>query len=259
MQICYNTFMKIRTLKHSELPLLFSYASNEEWNNEKVHTIALFHTHPNDFFIAYKKKQLIGFIIAIKYSKEFGFISSFLVLKKFRGLAFGKRIFSFALKHLDGCQIALESVVGKESFYEKVGFKSYFDVTTYKFLSGSVTLPQADLTVVDFDKKLSLKTKDTYMNAMIMSDKTTYKAIKIQNKISSFALSFRYIDGYKIHIESEDINEALTLFFALTNIHKSETTIYLQASPLSSMLQAIVELLKMNVHSKSTRMYNFIP
>ena len=250
--------MQIKTLQEDELPLLFHNTNTEGWDNEALHTTALFHAHTNDFFIAYKEKKLIGFIIAIKYSDKFGFISSFLVLKEFRGLGYGKEIFTFAVKHLECCQIALDSVVGKESLYKQYGFKTYFTVNTYKFSNGSVTLPHTDFKVVDFDKKLSLKNKDNYMKEMILSKSTNYRAIKHKKVISSFAMSFRYVDGYKLHIESENINEALTLFFTLVNIHKDGTAIYLQASPLSPMLEAIVELLKMKEHSRFTRMYNFV-
>ena len=250
--------MLIRALKDNELSLLFKYSALEGWDNEKVHTKALYHSYPDDFFIVYKDKQLIGFILALKHSDKFGFISNLLVLKEFRNLGYGKKIFDYGLKHLDGCQIALDSVVGKETLYEKSGFKSYFDVVTYKFISASVSLPQTDFEVVGFDKKLSLKDRDTYMSEMILSKETIYKAIKNKEKISSFALAFHYIDGYKLHIESEDINEAITLFFTLTKAYKKGTAIYLQASPLSPMIEAIVELLKMKADSKSIRMYNFI-
>jgi GNAT superfamily N-acetyltransferase len=256
--ILKTDFMQIRTLQKHELPLLFHYSSLENWDNEELHSTTLFNTHPNDFFVAFKNKQILGFIIAIKHSNEFGFVSNFLVLKKFRGLGHGKEIFAFALKHLSGCQIALDSVLSKEDIYKKAGFKSYFDVVNYRFIIGSVTLPQANFELIDFNKELSLKDKDLYMKKMILSDKTRYKAIKTHNRISSFALSFEYIDGYKIHLESEDINEALTLFFALTNVYKSGTAIYLQSSPLSPLLEAIVELLKMQVHSTYRRMYNFL-
>ena len=247
---------QIRALQEKELPLLFTHTTDENWNNEELHTTALFHAHPNDFFIAYKNQQLIGFVLAIKHSNEFGFVSNFLVLREFRGLGFGTKIFAFALEHLKGCQIALDSVVAKESIYKKFGFKSYFNVITYKFVSGSVTLPQTNLTVIDFDKRLSLENCDAPIKEMILSDKTEYKAIKNQTKISSFAFSFSYSDGYKIHIESEEINEAITLFFALTQTLKNGTAIYLQASPLSPMLQAIVEALKMEVETTFIRMYN---
>ena len=251
--------MQIRTLHTNELHLLFHFSRLEGWDTESIHSQTLFHLHPHDFFIAIKQKQVIGFIIALKYSSTFGFISNLLILKEFRGLGHGQELLSYALKHLKGCQIGLDSIVEKETIYQKFGFKSYFDLITYKFFTGSVMLSKSDLKVIDFDEIFSLKEKDSYMKEMISNKNISYKSIKKENQETSFAFSFSYIDGYKIHIESKDINEALTLFFALANLHNEGTVIYLQSSLLTPMIQAIVELLKMQVHTKYVRMYNFIP
>lgn len=248
---------QIRGLKEQELSLLFHYSSKEGWDNESLHTQALFHQHPYDFFIAYEQQKLVGFVIALKYSDTFGFISNLLILQEFRGRGFGRKLFEYALSHLEGLQIGLDSVLGQEKLYESAGFESYFFVSTYKFHTGSVTLPRVNIAVSNFSKKHSLKDKDASMQELISSKETNYKAIT--DKENSFALSFAYAQGYKIHLESEDINEALTLFFALVNEHKEGTLIYLQASPLSPLLEALVQLLKMDVHSQHKRMYNFIP
>jgi len=248
--------MKIQKLQEHELTLFFKYATLESWDTEEVHTIALYKTHPDDFFIAYKSEQLLGFIVAIKHSDEFGFISSFLVLKEFRSLGYGREIFNFALKHLKGRQIALDSVVDKTTLYERVGFKAYFDVITYSFKTGSVELPSSEIETVDFNENLALFTDKEYMNTILANDKVNYRAVKSASLISSYAFTFEYRDGYKIHIESKDINEALTLFFSLTDELKKGTNIYLQASKLSPLLLAIVQALKMSETSKHIRMYN---
>ena len=250
--------MKIQILKESQLKLLFKYATLEGWDTEEAHTLALYRAHPNDFFIAHKNKQLLGFIVAIKHSDEFGFISSFLVLKEFRSLGYGKKILNFALKHLEGCQIALDSVVNRTSLYERVGFKAYFDVTTYCFETGSVTLPLTSIETINFDENLALLTDNSYISTIVANEKVNYRAVKDASLVSSCAFTFEYRDGYKIHIESSDINEALTLFFKLTDKFKKGTKIYLQASKLSPLLLAVVQALKMSETSKHIRMYNKI-
>ena len=250
--------MQIRTLKKNELSLLFHYSKEEQWENEELHTKALFQAHPQDFFIAFKDSQLFGFVLAVKYSKEFGFISNLLVVKSFRSQGFGKKLFKFACEHLNGCQIALDSVKGKEQFYEQFGFTSYFDVSNYVFVKGAVTLPKSTLSISSFEAELALEAKDTYTKAMILSNKKSYKAIKKTGSISSFGFSFEYRDGYKLHIESQDINETLTLFFALLESFENGINIYIQTSPLSPLQEAIAELLKMKSYDITLRMYNTI-
>ena len=246
--------MKIQILKESELPLLLHYATLENWDIEEAHTIALFKTHPDDFFIAYEEKKLIGFIVALKESERFCFISSLLILEEFRRLGFGKELFEFGVKHLKGCQVALDSVVGKEKFYEAYGFTSYFDVTHYKFEVGSVTLPQNSFLIKSkIDKELI--SQSNYLNILLQDKDVLFRSV-IGKEINAYAFAFNYKDGYKITIESEDINEALALFFSIAEEVKKGSYIYLQVTKLTPLLEAIVAALKMSEDSKSIRMYN---
>jgi len=249
--------MKIQALKEHELSQLFDYAQLEGWDVEEAHTLALFKTHPNDFFICYKDNMLIGFIVALKESDTFGFISSFLVLKEFRGQGYGKQIFEFALEHLKGCQIALDSVIGKEKFYETYGLKSYFDVYHYRFKVGSVTLPKIPFEITS-QIDTELIQKNNYLNVLLQDKTVIYKAIHTNSKLSSYAFSFNYKDGYKITIDSQDINEALALFFDFGGNYEDGSYVYIQVTKLSPILEVIVELLKMEEDSKSVRMYNKI-
>jgi len=248
--------MKIQILKESELPLLLHYAIVENWDIEEAHTFALLKTNPNDFFIAYEEKKLIGFIVALRESERFGFISSLLVLEEFRGLRFGKELFEFALKHLKGCQVALDSVVGKEKFYEAYGFTSYFDVTHYKFEVGSVTLPQNGFLIKsEIDKELI--SQSNYLNILLQDQDVLFRSV-ISKKVNAYAFAFKYKNGYKITIDSEDINTSVTLFFSIAEEVKKGSYIYLQVTKLSPLLEALVEALKMSEDTKSIRMYNKI-
>ena len=135
--------LKINTLKQEQLPLLFHYSRLENWSVEELHGLCQYKLYPNDFFIASKQEQLIGFILAMRHNASFGFISNFIIVKEFRGQGYGKELFSHALKHLGTRQIALDSIKGKEKFYQSFGFQSYFDVSVVKFINGSVTLPSS--------------------------------------------------------------------------------------------------------------------
>lgn len=250
--------MKIRTLNKNELILLFSYIELEGWDVEKLHISALYKTNPNDFFIALKDKKIVGFILAIKHNPDFGLISTFLVVKEFRSLGFGKAIFKHALQHLDGFQIALDSITGYEKFYEKFGFKKYFNVYTYKYITDTSKIKTSTIKTDDFNEKLSLIDKNKYQKFILKNQNVQYKEIKQKNQISSFAYAFQYIDGYKITLEAKNIDEAVSLFLALTKELTNGTNIYLEASVLSELLLNVTEALNMSIHSKFSRMYNKI-
>ena len=241
-----------------DLELFYKYASQELWEIEDIHIRALLQTHPNDFFIFYENKVLIGYCVALKENETFGFISSVLVLKKFRLLGYGKKIFTFALEHLKGCQIALDSVLGQESFYKKFGFSSYFDVNTYKYITGSIVQPSNMIPTTDFDEELSLQGVSTYLKEILTTESVSYRAIKEDNTIKSFAFSFAYKDGYKLTINSEDVNHLLALLFALADNYPARTSLYMQTTKLTPQHEALTEALKMQKVSTFTRMYNKI-
>lgn len=92
--------MKIQKLQECDLELFYTYAKEEKWDIEEIHIRSLLKTRPDDFFIFYKNSKLLGYVVSLKQSESFGFISSLLILKEFRGMGYGKKIFSFALKHL---------------------------------------------------------------------------------------------------------------------------------------------------------------
>ncbi len=248
--------MQIQKLQESDLELFYKYAKEEQWDIEDIHIRTSLKTYPNDFFIFYQNTQLIGYVVALKESEHFAFISSLLVLGEFRGLGYGAKIFSFALEHLKDCQIALDSVVGQEKFYEKFGFESYFDVTTSVFKTGKVSPKNNTIEVVDFDKKLSLKRQSEYYQFLLLDKGVTYKAIK--DTPDSFAFLFAYKDGYKITIRTQDINHGVTLFFALCQNYESNTSIYMLSTLQEPILEALVEALSMTKVSHQTRMYNKI-
>ncbi|MDF1883119.1 GNAT family N-acetyltransferase [Sulfurimonas sp. SAG-AH-194-C21] len=249
--------MQIQRLKTSDLELFYTYAKEEQWDIEDIHIRTLLKIHPDDFFIFYENEELLGYVVALKESSEFGFISSLLVLKKFRSLGYGAKIFSIALTHLKNCQIALDSVLGQEKFYEKFGFKAYFDVNTYMFQTGELSIQKSKtLEVSSVDKEDSLRGQSKYFKSLLLDKNVSYRAIK--EHTDSFAFAFAYKDGYKITIQSEDVNHALSLFFALCQNYENKTAVYLQSSMQNTMLEALAQALGMKRVLHSTRMYNKI-
>jgi len=250
--------LQIRTLKKNELKLLYKYAKIEGWETEELYINTLFKLSNDGFFVAFLKKQLIGFIVGVKHSSQFASISSFLIIKQFRAQGHGKALLHHALKYLDGYQIALDSVINKESIYLNAGFHSYFDTTTYKFVKGSITLNNTNKIITGYEKNISTLNVDRETKEMILLTKKTYKAIKKGLNISSFGYLYPFVDGQKIVLSSNDINEVVTLFFAIIENLPNNTNIYIQVTKLTPVLEALVEALKMQEYSKLTRMYNTI-
>jgi len=250
--------MKIKILNKNELDLLFFHIRLEGWNLEEAHFKTLYKVKPNDFFIAFKDDKLVGFILAIKHSNKFGMISTFLILKEYRSLGFGKTLFQYALAHLKGCQIALDSIIGYENFYKKFNFKEYFDVYTYKYITDSLKVKNKNIKIYNFNEKLSLKNKNEYQKIILKDKNIKYKELRQKNTTTSFAYILPFNDGYKITIEAHDINEAISLFLELAKEVNIKSNIYIEVSKLSPMLMDVTKVLDMKIESQLLRMYNKI-
>ena len=256
----------IRELKQKELISFFKSCQEEGWDNDLSHINCLYKSYANDFFIALDGEKLVGFVLAIKESELFGTISNLLVLKKFRSKGYGKQLLDFALKHLDGCQIAIDSVKGKENIYASVGFKEYFQTSVFTFSTGLTSLPNSHITVSDviladvleYNQKHNSLKKPSYTSCLFKSQDSLYKAVYRDKYISSYAIRLNYKDGYKIVLSSNEINEAVTLLFALLDELNDLTPIYMEISQTEQLLLAIAELLKMKKISTTTKMYNKI-
>lgn len=256
--------MTIRVLKQNELSSFFSACEVEGWINDISHIKCLYKSYPNDFFIALNDKKIVGFVLAIKDNPEFGTISNLLVLKKFRSQGFGKELLNHALKHLDGCQIAINSLPGKERVYEAVGFKKYYETSIFSFNTGLTKLPNSYITVSDvsqsdlleYNKQHNSLKKSSYISCLFNSKDNLYKAVYKDGNISSYGIRLKYNDGYKIVLASNEINEAVTLLFTLLDDLEDLTPIYMEISQIEQLLLAIADLLKMKKLSFTTKMYN---
>jgi N-acetylglutamate synthase-like GNAT family acetyltransferase len=250
--------LTIKTMHKEQLKLMFHYFRLQMWPVEESHLICQQKTYPNDFFIAYKDNELVGFIIALKHNNDFGFISSLLILKQFRGLGYAKIIFKHALEHLDKRQIALNSVKGKESFYEKFGFKNYFEITIYKYIKNSSDIEKFSINSYIYNTKVDKHALDSYTCCLVSRNDINYKAIQRDDTISSFGFCSKYLDGYKIVLNSSDLNELVALFFELIKLIKDGNSIYIEASKLEANLVKLCKYLDMKEYSNLTRMYNKI-
>lgn len=248
--------LSIRALREDELDLLFKSSKDEQLEVEELHLRCQYNINPQDFFIAHKNDSLVGFIVALRQSDEFGFISTFLVLKEFRGKGYGIQIFEFALKHLGERQVALDSILDRTSIYQKAGFKSYFDLHTFLYITNKSTPSNAETKFINYHECRSQNQKNLYLKCLLSNQDTNYKAIEKDNLTTSYGLSFKHKDGYKIVIDSQDYEDAKALFLELTKEIEEETSIYMEATKLNPIFLNLADELEMVECARSARMYN---
>ncbi|NOQ32010.1 MAG: GNAT family N-acetyltransferase [Helicobacteraceae bacterium] len=246
-----NSSLNIATLKLDQLPLLFQYAALENWIVEEEHLKCQFKNYAEDFFVAYLNSDIVGFVIALKQSENFGFISTLLVLKEFRSCGFGAKLLDHALKYLDGFQIALNSTQSSEKLYQRVGFKTYFQLTTYQY---TVTRKIVKKSSLNSNSNYQISKTNNYLTCLVKNRSINYRSIN--HNSSAFAFSSIYADGYKITLNTQNLDELFTLFNDLTKEFSIGTKIYIETMPLNSTLLELVNQLNMSFYSEFNRMYN---
>lgn len=248
--------LSITALKKEELSLLFKHSHDAKLDVEEIHLSCQFNIHPNDFFIAHKDNTLIGFIIALRQSDEFGFISTFSVLPEFRKKGYGTQILKFALTHLGDRQVALDSILEAKGIYERAGFKSYFYSLTFLYITQKSTASTINTKFTNYDEDSSQNKQNLYLKCLLSNKDTSYKAIIKDDIVSSYGLSFKYKDGYKIVIDSKNYDDAKAIFLELSKKFDEAISIYIEATKLNPIFLNLAKELEMIEFSRFARMYN---
>lgn len=248
--------LSIRALRDDELSLLFKSSIDEQLEVEELHLSCQYKIHPQDFFIAHENDSIIGFIVALRQSDEFGFISTFLVLQEFRGKGYGTKILEFALSHLGERQVVLDSILDARSIYERAGFKSYFDLHTFLYITKKSTASATDMKFINYDECSSQNQQNQYLKCLLSNKDTNYKAIQKDNLSTSYGLSFKHKDGYKVVIDSQDYEDAKAIFIELTKEFDKGISIYIEATKLNPVFLHLAVELGMVECARYARMYN---
>ncbi len=255
-----------RALQTKEFYHFINSCIDEGWSDNLTHLECLYKSYKDDFLVVLHEDVIAGFVIALRESDNFGFISNLLIIKSFRSQGFGKQLLNFALQHLNNRQISLDCENSKKNFYEKVGFKAYFKTSMYLFASSLFSIENQNITVsnvslddiLNYNKKAKVLKNTDYTSCLYNSKNTTYKAIYKTQNISSYAIKLKHKDGYLLIISSGDIDEALVLFFNLCQDLKKHTNIYFEVSDIDPINLSISKQLKMKKLSSTTKMYNKI-
>ncbi len=81
-------------------------------------------------------------------------------------------------------------------------------------------------------------------------------AIYTDSDVSSYGLSLKYKDGYKVTIMSKSYEELKDIFFSLISVYDVSTRVYIEVTALEALIKKIVDELKMKEYSRKSRMYN---
>ena len=114
--------VNVRRMSRSDLDVAVEWAAKEGWNPGLHDAECFYATDPSGFFMAEESGEPVGFISAVAYGVEFGFVGFFIVRPDCRGGRIGVELGRAALEYLGDRNIGLDGVENKVRNYEQMGF-----------------------------------------------------------------------------------------------------------------------------------------
>ena len=132
----------IRLATRKNLNWMLKTAAGLGWRPGREDQEAFWAADNTGFFIGELNGEVISCVSFVKYSSSFAFVGLYIVDEPYRekGLGYGMKTFQAGMASLpEGCNVALDGLVHKESVYERSGFKIAW-VTTRRLVSVSTVV-----------------------------------------------------------------------------------------------------------------------
>lgn len=102
--------LTIRQVAESDFPVLNAFLAGEDWMPGKHDVECFFLTDKEGFFCGEIQndrgdKETVGFVVALKFTSHYAFVSDFVVAKQYRGQGYGKQLWASAMEHIKGIQL----------------------------------------------------------------------------------------------------------------------------------------------------------
>ena len=135
-----------------DVKVVIDWERVEGWNPGLHDRKPFFSADPEGFFKVTRNGDHAGFISAVAYDDNFGFIGLYIVKPELRGHRVGLDIGECALDYLWGRNIGVEALENKVSNYEVFGFKPHCRTVRYEgVVSGEKRADMQNLKDVDFE------------------------------------------------------------------------------------------------------------
>lgn len=258
----------VRTMTRAELDYAVDWAAREGWNPGLHDADCFYAADPGGFFIGLLGDEPIGSISAVKYDDHFGFIGCYIVKPEHRGGRYGLALADAALAYLKGCNIGLDGVVNKVSYYGKVGFNYAYGNVRYQGQGGGETLPEdaADILPLSaiafaelaaYDRELFPAPREAFLRCWTQMPGATALGLRRQGRLAGYGVIRPCREGYKIGpLFADHPDHAEALFRALKATTTPDDTVYLDVPELNLFAVALADLRGMSVVFRTARMYS---
>ncbi len=228
--------LTIRSLSASELSLPIDWATAEGWNPGMHDAIAFDAADTGAFLVGeLPSGEPVTIASAVRTGANFGFLGFYITAKKYRGLGYGRQIWTAALDRLAGRTFGLDGVVAQQVNYAKSGFVLAHRNLRYGGLAPAApvppapaaglveasTVPFADL--VAFDALHFGRPRPEFLRAWIALPESRALVLMRDGRVKGFGAVRRCHTGCKIGpLFAPDETAAETLFSALAGFAPGE-------------------------------------
>jgi len=265
MKVVIDKNYRIRTATRTEVDIAVEWAEEEGWNPGLHDADCYYSGDPNGFFIGLLGNEPIATISAIKYGKTFGFIGFYIVKPEYRSRGYGIQIWSAALKHLEGLNIGLDSVVAQQETYRKSGFELASRNIRYEGISGGKPPYGAEIiklsslpfeTIETYDQPFFPAVRSPFIKSWINQPDCSALGIMQGRKLAGYGVIRACRSGHKIGPLFADSPElAENLFLALKSGIEKKEPIYLDTPEVNQAAVSLAKRYNMEVVFETARMY----
>ena len=192
-------------------------AASLRWRPGALDHESYFAADKTGFFVGELDGQAVSFLSAVKYSREYVFMSSYIVDTPYRGKGYGLETFKAALTSLpEGCNCGGESSEEMVDIYAKAGFKPYWKnqrivINAARALSdvhhpnGVTIQPACEVPfhdILDYDTSVHVYARPSFLKKWISAPNCfSYAATDHNGSVLGYTVvrsTFRPEDGWKI-------------------------------------------------------------
>ena len=258
--------LNIRRMSRSDLDVAVEWAAKEGWNPGLHDADCFYATDPYGFFMAEEDGEPVGFISAVAYGVEFGFVGFFIVRPDCRGGRIGVELGRAALEYLGDRNVGLDGVENKVRNYEQMGFglvcHNYrYEGTAFSrsgSLDGVMELGAVDkLLVATCDRACFPADRSVFLQHWLSMPESSSLAWMDGKTLKGYGTVRKCRTGYKVGpLFADDEAVADGLYRALLGRLPEASPVYLDIPGNNPAARRLVERYGMKAVFGTARMYN---
>ncbi|KAL0487913.1 N-acetyltransferase [Acrasis kona] len=255
-----------------------AFGIKENWNGSYGDALSIYSQDPKGFFLGLVDHKPIAAIQIAKYDSSYAHIATYIVLKEYRKMGYGKKLWDRAWEHVckDDITIGLDGVEDMQGAYQNLGFVPTFKSCRYRSTAGQIAeiskdLNRVDIIIknarnVDFEDLVTFDTKhvgaprSVFLKNMIeRQDAHSAVAFDPSGRMIGFAILRQSIDGYKFaQFYAERTDVAQELFINLCErVPQKSVFIFIDQPIVSRGNKDLHEIFNMELIARCARMlYN---